>query len=294
MDKLKARPEFSPFLGSSSWDWYQATISEDNLQYFIPVLRKWFPNADWRPTKPNNGYQSAQGLFIGDRRQVLICFGGNNSTANILTTSDESHLLHSAFLDWGGSFKPTRMDACIDWEELGLFDSISASLVEFAKERELTINHQGDWSRGVSRTLYIGAKSSPVQIRLYEKGFEVSGMSTTRPNWVRFEVQVRPAKTRRLSSSAWLPSDLFGCGWVADAVERFFIIPSVRFPVGYEKQDSDRAKRRAWLCKVGKKSLLEWLEDAGGDTGLLGQEIAAALFSDSLDSVKGAPARGNN
>mgnify|MGYP001153684155 CR=1 FL=1 len=274
------RTEFNPILDSAQWDWYQATISADNFEYLRPVLSKYFPNADWRPDRPNNGYQFADALYIGSRRVLLACYGGNQDTCNLLSTSSDGIALHAALVAWGGGFKPTRFDSCIDWEEPGLFDTLSSSLIEFAKEKDLLVNHQGDWSRGKSRTLYIGSARSPVQIRLYEKGYEMQGMDTTRPNWVRLEVQVRPAKKRRVAASAWKPADAFCCGWVSEAIERFFFIPHCHHPIGYEKTDTDRLRRRQWLFKVGARALRELLEDHGGDTELFAREIVEAVSID--------------
>lgn len=267
------RTEFNPILDSAKWDWYQATITEESLFYVKPFLDKNFPNADWRPATPKNGYHFAEGLYISDRCVLLACYGGNQSTCNLISTSYDAPALYDALRSWGGAFKPTRFDSCIDWEEKHLFDTLAASLVEFATDKDLVINHQGDWSRGRSRTLYIGSKSSPVQLRLYEKGYEVQGLDTTRPDWVRLEVQVRPAKKRRAVASTWTPADAFCCGWVSDAVQRFFILPQCKYPVGFEKTDNDRLKRKQWLFKVGSRALRELLEDHCGDSESFAAEI---------------------
>lgn len=272
-----ARTQFNPVLDSAAWDWYQATITEDNFEYLRPTLSKFYPNADWRPDRPNNGYHFAESLYVGDRRVLLACYGGNQGTCNLLSTSSDSTSLHDALVAWGGPFKPTRFDSCIDWEEDHLFDVLAASLIEFANDRDLLVNQMGDWSRGRSRTLYIGSPSSPVQLRLYEKGYEVQGLDTTRPHWVRLEVQVRPAKKRRAAAASWLPADAFCCGWVSDAIERFFIIPQCKYPIGYERTDTDRLKRRQWLFKVGARALRELLEDNGGDSKKFADEIINAL-----------------
>ena len=54
----------------------------------------------------------------------------------------------------------------------------------------------GDWDDfpEKGRTLYLGSQSSPVRMRLYEKGLQPEYAHLNRPNWARIEVQVRPAK----------------------------------------------------------------------------------------------------
>jgi hypothetical protein len=276
-----AYDEFKPILESSKWDWYQVTISYYHYDKLRPILSKFFPNAVWRLDRPVNGYQSAEGLYIGDRRCLLACYGGNNDTCNLLSTSSDSVHLYDALHAWGGAFKPTRFDSCIDWEEPGLFDCLSSSLLAFATEKGLLVNQQGDWERGRSRTLYIGSSKSPVQIRLYEKGYEMLGLDTDRPNWVRLEVQVKPTKSRRASTCTWSPSDAFCCGWVSEAIQRFFILPQCKHPIGYEKTDSDRLRRRKWLFKVAARALRELLEDHSGDLESFAKEISESITVES-------------
>ncbi|MFO5848511.1 hypothetical protein ACLBP5_30415, partial [Klebsiella pneumoniae] len=65
----------------------------------------------------------------------------------------------------------TRTNACVDWVVEGLFDSLSAHLIAYAKDNGISINQQGDWARGQARTLYLGSPQSPGRICLYEKGY---------------------------------------------------------------------------------------------------------------------------
>ena len=275
-----ARSEFSPFLGAAKWDWYRATLSADSLPDLRDYLERGWPNGSWFPARPMHGYTSGQALMAGDLRLVSVWSGGNAGTACLESSGDQSRVLADALKSWGGSYRVTRCDSALDWEEAGLFDALAASLLEFARQKGLKINQQGDWERGRARTLYVGSKSSPVFLRLYEKGFQVEGESTSHPDWVRCEVQCSPAKGRRAAAALWTPADVWGAGWVADAVERFFLIPGARLPVGVIRTAGDAARRREWLLRVGGRALREWLDDCGGDTAAFGSAVADALLDD--------------
>lgn len=268
---------FNPVLDGAKWDWYQVTINLPDLDGLLPVLERFYPLCDWQITTPQNGYQNARALVLGDRKVLVCSYGGNGGTANITATSDDSEQFYSALQSWGGSYRPTRVDSCIDWIEEGLFDALSASLISFALDNDIKISQLGDWQRGKSRTLYIGSPKSPVQLRLYEKGYQMEGSETNNPNWVRLEVQIRPAKERRYEVAKWLPAECFSAGWVSGAVERFFIVAGNSRPVGVVNRVSDKERQRRWLCKQGANILSQWRSECGSDDDF-GREIMAKIL----------------
>jgi hypothetical protein len=263
MANLNPRSEFSSVLDASRWDWYQVTVKEQALDVLLPMITEAFPLADFQNMKGQHGYLHGLELVAGSKKLLHILYGGQSHTANITASSEESPILADLMRRWGGPFKPTRVDSCLDWEEPGLFDCLTASLLQFATEKEIRISQLGDWHRGKSRTLYIGSPRSPVQLRLYEKGYQVAGDDTKHPHWVRLEVQVRPDKQRRAAAAHWFPADAFAAGWVSEAVERFFLIPGIRIPVGKIRQASDTDRQRAYLLKQYGNILRAWAEECG-------------------------------
>lgn len=261
MASANHREVFSSVLDAAKWDWYQVTVKERALDVLCQMLSVAHPLADWRNMKGQHGYQHGLELVIGDRRVLHVLHGGQQGTANITASSDEAPALEAVLRQWGGPYRPTRVDSCLDWEEPGLFDSLAASLLQYATDSEIRISQLGDWHRGKSRTLYIGSPQSPVQLRLYEKGYQLQGEDTEHPHWVRLEVQVRPDKKRREAAAQWRPRDCFACGWVAEAVERFFLIPGVRIPVGKVKQDTEEEAKRRWLLKNYGRLLRDWASE---------------------------------
>lgn len=261
MTSANPRGVFSSVLDSARWDWYQVTVKERALDVLLPLLSEAYPLADWSNAKGQHGYLHGYELKVGSRRLLHVLYGGQNGTANITASGEDAPAFAEQLRRWGGDFKPTRVDSCLDWEEPALFDTMARALLQYATEKELRISQLGDWHRNKSRTLYVGSPKSPVQLRLYEKGYQVGGEDTAHPDWVRLEVQVRPAKQRRSAAAAWEPSDAFCAGWVCGALERLLLLPGVRLPVGNIKGPTDQQKQRAWLLRQAGKVLHEWAEE---------------------------------
>jgi hypothetical protein len=257
------------------WDWYQSTVLVQDPQdsgLVEHLLRAW-PLSDWAPAKNLNGYLYGGQIRRGDRTLCHVCWGGQNGV-NCKTTSDESPVLADALRTFGKPHMPTRVDACEDWQEEGFFDSVSAALIEFAKDRRLAIDQRGDWERGQARTLYIGSKSSPVYLCLYEKGYEQGGDAPK--DWVRLEVRVAPKREHRLAVARWEPLDAFGASWVPDAIQFFGWDDLVKRAVGTVWRQSDTERARSALVKQYGAIMSQWAQDVGS-WDALGPAIQAAM-----------------
>ena len=81
----------------------------------------------------------------------------------------------------------TRVDACADFDAPGAAEALLAPSIEVKKERRIMGGKAGDWDDfpEKGRTLYLGSQSSPVRMRLYEKGLQPEYAHLNRPNWAR-------------------------------------------------------------------------------------------------------------
>ena len=104
----------------------------------------------------------------------------------------------------------TCVDACADFDAPGAFEALLAPSIEVKKERRIMGGKAGDWDDfpEKGRTLYLGSQSSPVRMRLYEKGLQPEYAHLNRPNWARIEVQVRPAKEAKETFSSLSPMEV--------------------------------------------------------------------------------------
>lgn len=261
----RLRTTFEPLNSTLSdvakWDWYQSTVfvADPSASGLVDVLLAYWELSDYVPYKNLNGYKYGAAIVRGERVLCHLCWGGQ-AGVNCKTTSEESHVLAAALKAFGKTHRPTRVDACLDWQEDGLYDSLSAALIAFAQQgKGLAINQQGDWVRGEARTLYLGSKNSPIRLVLYEKGYEQGGEAPR--NWVRLEVRVRPKKEHREAVAGWQPSDAFGAGWVSDACKFINLAELQKRTVGTTWQRSDDERARYALLKQYGKTLLKWASE---------------------------------
>jgi hypothetical protein len=248
---------------NAKFDWYQSTVLVQCPQDsgLVDLLLKAWPMSDWTPGKNLNGYTHGGYILRGERVLCHLCWGGQTGV-NCKTTSDESPVLAQALRDFGRSHLPTRVDSCMDWYEEGLFDSLSAELIRYATDNRLGIDQQGDWVRGVGRTLYVGSKHSPVRICFYEKTAE---QGTGAPShWVRLEVRIRPNKQSRVSVASWDAETVFCAGWVPEALKALGWDDLEKRSIGTVWKVSDAHRARAALCRQYAAVMAGWADEVGG------------------------------
>lgn len=267
------------------WDWYQTTLPLSNPQEsgLVDLLLKVWDLSDYAPASNLNGYTRGGQIVRGSERLCTLQWGGNPGV-NVASTSEHAPALADAIqAAYPGHHAPTRIDACFDWVEGGLFNEVAAGLIGFATDKRLAINQQGDWVRGEARTLYIGSKSSPVRLVLYEKGYEQGGDAPR--DWVRLEVRVRPKREHRAFVAKWEPMDAFGAAWVPDALQRLGWPELQRHAVGTVWRQSDDERALAYLCKQ-YGPLIKRLRASVGSYQAVGELIGDRLSARSQVTSK--------
>ena len=257
------------------FDWYQATVyaSDPEQCGLLSALSSAWDLSDIGPEKPMHGFTSGARISRGDHKLCHLWWGGNPGI-NITATSADAPVLADVLSRSGLPFGVTRADACMDWLDATAFDSLAGHLIEFAKANRIVINQQGDWARGVARTLYVGSPQSPVRICLYEKGYEQGGDAPR--DWTRLEVRVKPKGPARISVGRMAAADLFGCGWVHEALQPLGLEDLQKRAVGVVWRPSDTERARRALLKQYGAVMAQWADEAGGwDT--FGKVIQEAL-----------------
>lgn len=247
----------------SRFDWYQATIYAPDPSYRglgNHLLSAW-ELADLAPDRGMHGYTHGAKIVRGSQTLCRLWWGGNPGV-NVTSSSEEAPTLHAALQSLGLQYGVTRVDSCVDWCEPGLFESLSSHLIAYAKANGITINQQGDWSRGQARTLYLGSPQSPVRICLYEKGYEQGGDAPR--DWVRLEVRVKPKGPHKLSVASWTPDDVLGASWVAEALQVLGWDSLKGRSVGTVWRSSDAERSRLALLRQYGQIIEQWAEEQGG------------------------------
>lgn len=265
------------------WDWYQSTVMVADPQQsgLVDMLLEAWPLSDWAPAKNLNGYLYGGQIKRGDRTLCHLCWGGQPGV-NCKSTSDESPTLAAALREFsnvtGIPHLPTRVDACEDWRQPGLFTSMADQLIAFAQDNRLAINQQGDWVRGEGRTLYLGSKDSPVRLVIYEKGYEQGGDAPK--DWVRLEVRVRPKREHRAKVATWFPGQALSAAWIPDALKCLGWDHLEKQAVGTVWKRSDAERARQALLKQYGAIIAQWASEVGSWEGL------GLVLQDSIQGAK--------
>ena len=249
------------------WDWYQTTV----FMSIESVISRFKGSAihdlsDIKIATPRNGYTHAVSFVRGDHAHCTLFYGGNPGV-NILSSGPDAPAL-AEFMRSFDEHYPTRVDACVDLARPGLFDELARGMLRFAVRKGLTINQQGDWERGRARTLYIGSRSSPVRLRMYEKGCQMIdryGDTSADPFWVRVEVEVKPKIHARPIVSRWSPSDAFtrACRWLSELWEALGWGSYAPFAIGTVREEIDTLRQRFAFARQYGRVCEQWIVDAG-------------------------------
>lgn len=240
------------------------TDPEDLANYLTAVID--FSQA--RRCDPRYGWKYGIRIHRGETHFADIFYGGDNGTdlCHVRHEGQQAPILHSwlqRYISTSGVFYwATRVDACEDWIEEGLFDRMAAEMIRYAKEHNIKISQLGDWVRGKARTLYIGSRQSEVMIRLYEKGYQSGGD----PNWVRFETEVKPQgkKERKRQVANMSPDEIMWTGLSGKILDHigFIHLEKIKLPSVYQPSDAERS--RAALLKQYGNIIREWSQEVGG------------------------------
>lgn len=243
----------------AKFDWYECTFHGADPIEIIQMIERRYPFAMIEPDRPKYGYRVGQVVRHGGDAIARVWWEGNDGVHVSTTSADANDL--APLLREHGVHLVTRLDACEDWIEAGLFDRMAAHLIGYAQANGITINQQGDWVRGQARTLYLGAPSSAVRLVLYEKGYESGGDL----NWVRLEVRCRPkGRLARAVVAGWSPGQAFGASrWLVEALEGLGWDHLQAQSIGTVYRPSDDERARLTLAKQYGGVIRRWIDEAG-------------------------------
>jgi hypothetical protein len=176
----------------------------------------------------------------------------------------------------------SRADACEDYAQPGAFAAITGLAESIALERDV----QAKWVKPVrgqedrGATLYVGAPSSDVRVRCYEKGKQLRETEqdlAADVNHVRAEIQVRPHGTAKSAVAHMQPSELWGLsGFSHELAVRLGNADLQRVEVReWRKSDTERALRT--MARQYRRVFQSLLQQEGGCWEAVGLRIARTL-----------------
>lgn len=164
-----------------------------------------------------------------------------------------------------GEHRCTRVDSCVDVERPGAFEELLEPVMRVKQEFGLYGERRGDWEfPELGRTQYLGANSSAIRARLYEKGKQPEYRYLGRPDLARLEIQVRPAKEAKTVYAGLSALEVWGASkWTRElAADVLAQMLDAHPPGTVRKLTTEYAKLR-WLCRQYGATLVSLKNDLG-------------------------------
>ena len=169
------------------------------------------------PGKGLQGWSTSVKAFDRDGHGLgAVYFGGGREDVHVVSTSAAADHGRRKVLDFDGDARTSRVDTRVD--TLVPYADLTAICEDAASVYGSRLTSMQSWERGESlgRTLYLGAPTSAVRVRVYEKWLESPGQYVEGTN--RVEVQLRPASKVKQRVSAWGPAETFCASRVTQAL----------------------------------------------------------------------------
>ena len=279
------------------WDWYQATVdgTADELLGGCFELAQGQPKLNH--VRAPHGYATSTVLKDDVGTVATVWHGGTHERPHVLFTSGAA-VAGAQFLrtHYEGKHVPTRVDARLDFSTAGAFDRMLPVAVEVARERQIRVFAQGDhFVTMKGRGIELGAKSSAVRMRLYDKAEEQRVKHAKDPvkllqipdDWTRLEAQVRPeTREGKLKLATVEPLALFGASlWLREVLKG--VVGLDLDPLVFTKPFRDSDEDRAWAFLLAQYGgLLHRRKDKHGSWAALGAQIGSDLAERAIAQRK--------
>ena len=161
----------------------------------------------------------------------------------------------------------TRVDSCADFDAPGAFEGLLRPVEQVTKDHRLYAQRLGDWEGHpeLGRTYMVGAASSPIRARLYEKGRQPEYRHLARDHWCRLELQIRPQKDAKAEYSKLSAMDVWGASkWTRQLAEEVLKEHLDPHPPGSVRREPEREAALRWMCKQYGAHLVSLAADLGG------------------------------
>ena len=230
------------------WDWYAATVT-DSAHELQAALLALYPGSWAEVASALYGYSDAFTVRDGEGLRARVMHGGRNGWPNVSGSGQDAPATAQLLRERFPLHAVTRCDVAADFDGPDAWERLSGLGFAVADDHKAKVQHAGDWHRGIDgRTLYVGAPTSGVRVRIYEKGKElrakqVPGAEAIGEDVVRVEVQVRPEGRSRNVAALMTPEAAWGFSrWSRDLVARVDGTDVPRTTIKEpRKSDDDRA-----------------------------------------------------
>lgn len=271
----------------AAFDWYQATVPAPLNDVLAACLEGLGERVTMEHGKGRHGYGTATRLLGIDGLCGQVLHGGSHQWPHVIFTSDGAQagaeMIRASF----PQHQVTRLDVREDFGDAGAFDRMLPSLLSAAEKHRVRVDTRGDHLlRKEARTVYLGAVSSAVRLRQYDKAAELRAKFAADPvrlasvpeNLTRLEAQIRPATHEaRLQFASIEPLAVMGSSaWLRDVWQAVAGLELEPVQVGKAWRQSDDARAYSYLmAQYG--GLLQRMQVDLGSWECVGLQIGSDL-----------------
>lgn len=262
--------------GPYGWDWSQTThdvrdSGKTTAEVFAGVLERLGGETYVFGGKGLQGWEESVSAYDADGYLLGTVFHGGRPDVHVKATSAAADRVRALVTEGQDPCKTARVDTRVD--TLVPFEDLAAILEEASQTYgsqivEIT-GRAGvkDARHETGRTVYLGAPSSAVRVRLYEKWLESPGQYDDGTN--RVEVQLRPPSRVKGAVSGWSRAETFCASKVTRDIAvrlRADLAPAASLHVSRGTPDLDRS-----MAAMGKQygRAFERYLATGGDLSMV-------------------------
>lgn len=248
------------------FDAYTATTRAAKPEILIPLV--WQMGDKIRQGRGHHGFKErASFVSACGSESGSVSWGGTHGDLVMIEAKGERTPVAVERLRASVEHRCTRVDSCHDVEEVGAFAALLKPCLQVKKDHKLKGSKAGDWDDFPEdgRTLYLGAQSSPVRLRLYEKGKQPEYRHLERPDWTRIELQVRPSKDAKDVYSLADSLAVWGASaWSRELAALVLAAEIAPLPAGTVYKLSEQERALNFMCKQYGAHLIGLRNDLGG------------------------------
>lgn len=256
------------------FDWYQATIAVAPQQLGEALLEHLPTAVGFQPGRGRQNYHHSMAVLDADGETLAtVLHGGPNGDPNAWASGDRAEAFASVLRQlWPDAHRVTRMDSAEDLH--GDYPAIRDRCRALAAPSGVSGYEIAAHGPEKGSTDYLGAKSSRVQHRCYEKGKQMAALvadpSAISLDWVRLETQWRPDKGGRSVAARASAAEVWGASpWVLAIARELIGLDTPRLRAQPRLLTDFERTHAAMLNQYGPH-LGKLLAKAGGLDRLLG------------------------
>jgi hypothetical protein len=233
------------------------------------------------------GYAFGWRLEDGDGQLGQLWCGGKDHPLPHMSFQGEASPLAAGLLrESFPRHSVSRADVvALDSVDAGAYEALQAQCLAVAGARKVKVGTAGDHLLTFEgRTLYLGAPTSAVRLRLYDKAAELRArlrdpkrLASVPPELARLELQVRPQSKAKERAALASPAELLGAArWMREIMARVGNVELGAFSVRGAWRESDNSRTYWYMLSAYGNTLRRVLEEAGS-AECMGKQIAQDL-----------------